>query len=221
MKLRQCWLIVILGLVAGLVGGAVSGWIFFMVDSKGAVSADIEIIKLFVQGASLIALVVYVIKTVHIASAARKSINVSEATLAEMKEAHDQEHSPRIVVYFRILTDQDNPKRQEVLLIVKNFGKSIATNIKLDFSTPINDRFGDNVQDMSFVKNGIEMMIPGQEIETVLDKLSSYFKNGSNKPLTYDVTVSYHGELKRHYRTDKQILDLSVFKGLKYSDINP
>lgn len=57
MKLRQYWLIVILGLVAGLVGGALSGWIFFMVESKGAASADIEKIKLGVQIATLIVLI--------------------------------------------------------------------------------------------------------------------------------------------------------------------
>ena len=62
MKLRQYSLIIILALIAGLAGGAVSGRIFSMVESKEAVSADIEIIKLFVPigSAVLLAICIFV-----------------------------------------------------------------------------------------------------------------------------------------------------------------
>lgn len=54
MKLRYS---IIFALVAGLVGGALSGWIFFMAESRGAASVDIEKVKLWVQIFSVIVLV--------------------------------------------------------------------------------------------------------------------------------------------------------------------
>lgn len=52
MKLKNHWPIIVFALAAGVVGGALSGWAFFMVDSSGAVSTDIEIAKLFLQAVS-------------------------------------------------------------------------------------------------------------------------------------------------------------------------
>lgn len=61
MKLRQYALIVILGLVAGIIGGTLSGWIF-MAKSGDTIKSDIEKIKLYLQVGSiaLLAFSIYV-----------------------------------------------------------------------------------------------------------------------------------------------------------------
>jgi len=84
----------------------------------------------------------------------------------------------------------------------------------LNFHTPLEGAYGDKLMKNSFISTGISVMIPGQEMRTALDVYRRYVE--SNMPLTYDVTVSYHGELERYNRSDEQTLDLSVFKGIMY-----
>ncbi|RJS85980.1 hypothetical protein CW713_00895 [Methanophagales archaeon] len=54
----------------------------------------VDIILAIVQIGTLIALIIYVIKTWQMASASKKSTEISEEILKEMKESRDQEIAP-------------------------------------------------------------------------------------------------------------------------------
>ena len=87
-----------------------------------------NLILLATQILTLIALVIYVVKTWHIASATKVAAGVSALSLQEMKEARDQEIAPYVVVYF------DMPRGEHfIYLVVKNIGRSIARDVQ----TPI------------------------------------------------------------------------------------
>lgn len=174
---------------------------------------SMDIVLAIVQILTLIALIIYVIKTWEIASASKKSTKVSERILNEMKESRDQEVAPYVVAYFDIPYGGTS-----IYLVVKNIGKSVAENIKLEFQPPLetsiittNDW---NINDTPLIKDGIGSMPPGYELRTFFDSSVSYLKKESKFPLIYNVNVSYSGGLRSGTRNIEQIMDLSAFSGL-------
>jgi len=168
----------------------------------------IDITLAIVQILTLIALVIYVIKTWQIASASKKSTEVSEGILKEMKESRDQEVAPYVVAYF------DIPYGMPLIyLIVRNAGKSVAKDVKLEFQPPLKNSNGEAINDIPFIKEGIGSIPPESEIKTFFDTAISYFKN-KELPLTYTVKVSYSGGLWPATRNEEQIMDLSAFKSV-------
>jgi hypothetical protein len=168
----------------------------------------IDFILVIVQIATLIALVSYVIKTGQIASASKRSTEVSEGILKEMRESRDQEVAPYVVAYF------DIPYGMPLIyLIVRNAGKSVAKDVKLEFQPPLKNSKGEAINDIPFIKEGIGSIPPEYEIKTFFDSAISYFEK-KELPLTYTVKVSYSGGLQPDTRNTEQIMDLSAFKSV-------
>ena len=168
----------------------------------------IDLALAIVQIATLIALIIYVIKTWQIASASKRSAEVSEGILKEMKESRDQEVAPYVVAYF------DIPYGMPLIyLIVRNAGKSVAKDVKLEFQPPLKNSNGEAINDIPFIKDGIGSIPPEYEIKTFFDTAISYFEN-NELPLTYTVKVSYSGGLQPATRNTEQIMDLSAFKSV-------
>ncbi|MBN1763025.1 MAG: hypothetical protein JW878_08140 [Methanomicrobia archaeon] len=186
------------------------GW--FLDVFEGFSKSSIDIILAIVQIGTLIALIIYVIKTWQIASASKKSTEVSEEILKEMKESRDLEVAPYVVAYF------DIPYGKHVIyFVIKNIGKSVAKNVKLAFQPPLENSKGGKINNISLLKDGIGSIPPGYEIRTFFDGVFSYFEM-SELPLTYNVKISYSGGLRSDTRNIEQIMDLSAFKGLSFLD---
>jgi len=168
----------------------------------------VDIILAIVQIGTLIALIIYVIKTWQMASASKKSAEISEEILKEMKESRDQEIAPYVVAYFDIPYG-----KLCIYLVIKNVGKSVAKDVKLEFQPPLKNSKGEEINDIPLIKDGIGSIPPGYEIRTFFDSGISYF-NKSNLPLTYKVKISYSGGLRLDTRNIEQVMDLSAFKGL-------
>lgn len=180
------------------------------VSGMGTVLAIVQIL-------TLIFLILYVWKTWEIASASRKSTEVSEGILKEMKESRDQESAPYVVAYFDVPYGETS-----IYLVVKNIGKTVAENVKLEFQPPLetgivttNDW---NINDTALIKDGIGSMPPGYELRTAFGSVVSYFNKESKFPLKYKVNVSYSGGLRSGARNIEQIMDLSAFEGLSFID---
>jgi len=100
-----------------------------LMDILGKIKPLVDILTLF-------AVILYVYKTWHIASATKESAkateksakateesaDISRQVLKEMKEAREQETAPYIFVDIIV-------EKQDIYLFVKNVGKSIANNI--------------------------------------------------------------------------------------------
>lgn len=166
----------------------------------------IDYILAIVPIATLIVLVLYAIRTGQIASASKRSAEVSEGILKEMKESRDQEVAPYVVAYFDIPYGMPF-----IYLIVRNAGKSVAEDVKLEFQPPLKNSNGEVINDIPFIKEGIGSIPPECEIKTFFDTAISYFGK-KELPLTYTVKVSYFGGLWPATRKKEQIMDLSVFK---------
>jgi len=184
-----------------------------MIDlALAMVQIDIDTVLAVVQIATLIALILYVIKTWQIASASNKSTIVSEKILKEMKESRDQEIAPYVVIYF------DIPYGAHwIYLVVKNLGKSVAKDVKLEFQPSLRNSEGAKINDIPLITQGIRSIPPGYEIRTFFDSAISYF-NKTELPLTYKVKVSYSGGLRLDTRTTEQVMDLFAFKELSFLD---
>lgn len=161
-----------------------------------------------VQILSLIALIVYVIKTWHMASATKKSAEAAQRTLDELKETRDQETAPYVVTYF-----EASPESHIIFLIVKNIGKTTARDVKLRFDPHLkSSNQGIDMDMVSLIKSGIASMPPGYQIRTVFDSAISYFH--ANLPFHFTATISYSGGLRTDQRTYQQVLDLEALRGV-------
>jgi len=165
-------------------------------------------ITTIIQAATLIVVIVYTIYTARMTSAARASADAANNTIKEMKEAREQENAPYIVVYF------DIPQNKHVInLVIKNVGKSIATDVKLTFTPSLSSNVFKDINDTPLIKNGISSLPPNYELQTLFDGIINRFGNAAF-PMTYTVEVSYIGGLVKDRRTSIQTLDLSMFYGL-------
>lgn len=71
-------------------------------DFLSLISVILQSALLCIQIPTLIALILYVIKTWQMASATRKSAEISARTLDEMRAARDSETAPYVVAYFDV-----------------------------------------------------------------------------------------------------------------------
>lgn len=169
---------------------------------------NLQIISIVVQTLSLLALILYVIKTWEMASAARRSAIATEMSVAEMKEARDQETAPYVVAYFEIPMES-----HAIYLVVKNIGRSVAKSVKIEFTPSLKTTHDYPLSEISIFTDGIESMPPGFEIRTLVDGIRNYFGDTS-LPLKYNVKISYVGGIANTERIQEQILDLSALKVL-------
>jgi len=174
----------------------------------------------------------YVYKTWQIASATREaaelsrkstqlsqeSIELSQHVLEEMRAARGQEIAPQVLAYV------DMPYGNWVLFfVVKNVGRTPAKDIKFDFQPELQSGWGNRAHefDVSFLKNGISSLAPGQELRVVFDVMSNYFDGSAVKllegslPSAYTVRVTYRGGLlPEELHSTEQVIDLSMFKDI-------
>lgn len=165
-----------------------------------------------VQVLTLIALVIYVIKTWEMASATKQAAEVSRQTLEEMKESRDQEVAPYVVVHFELPFG-----KRWIYLVVKNIGKSIAEDIRVEFTPPLRNTEGEKISNLAMIQHGIPSLPPNAEVRTFFDTTLEYFKH-AELPLAYDVKVSYAGGINATKRISDQVIDLSAHKGRIWVD---
>ena len=178
-------------------------------DTSTQVALIQTAILVFLQAATLIALIVYVKKTWEMASATRLSAEVAEKTLQEMKNARDQEIAPYVVAYFDL-----TPAHRIIHLVIKNIGKSMATDVVVAFDPPTPD--GDitgRVKEV--IGHTIPSLPPDYEIRTIFDSFLSYME--AQYPLSYRVQVSYNGGVSAERRSLQYTLDLSHYRGIVFT----
>ena len=175
--------------------------------SKEAIDSVLAITQIL----SLIALVVYVVKTWQIASAIREAARASAMTLGEMKQSRDQESAPYVVTYFEIPTGE-----HVIYFVIKNIGRSVATNVRIALEPKLINHSGEDFSKLPLLKNGIPSMPPNYEIRTFFDTSIAAYGEDSTVPLTYKATVRFFGGIEAAERKTEQVLDLSFNKGLSW-----
>jgi len=178
-------------------------------DNREPVLFAIQVLLFIVQLLSLGFLALYVWKTWQMASSTRESAKASEKMIAEMKEARDQESAPYVVPYINI-------NKHMMFFGIKNIGKTVAKNLKLQIEPEIKQHIG-NIKEISFIKNGLSSLPPGHEVGTQFAVSHIYLKQ-ADSPKKYLVKITFLGGLSNEQRKYEyeQIIDLSI-----YNDIIP
>jgi hypothetical protein len=169
----------------------------------------VQIALLIIQIPTLVALIIYVIKTGEMASASRKSTEIAEKSLLEMREQRDAEIAPYVVAYL----DGQGAINGILYLVIKNTGKTVAKDVKVVFDPPLQPQFPDLLAKV-LPPDGIPSIPPGYEIKTTLDSFVTY---KHSKPMAFTVKVTYFGGITNKPREDKYHLDLELFRGIVYT----
>jgi hypothetical protein len=200
----------------------------FVIQAQSPAKDFMDYLLAGVQIATLIGLGLYVYKTWEIASSNRrsaelfedsielsqKSIGLSQEVLAEMKASRIQDIAPNVITYI----DRPYSNKFVMYFVVKNTGKTVAKDVQFKFDPPLKTSFtstgkGSQDFDISLIREGIKSLAPGQEIRTVFDEVDSHFKE--NLSTSYTVEVSYNDGLRTERITVTQVIDLSMFRGLR------
>lgn len=162
-----------------------------------------DIILAIIQVFTILFLFIYVWKTYDMAVSTEKSAEVSKLTLQEMKETRDQENAPYVVAYFEF----DN---HDINLVIENVGKGLAKNVKIEFDPKLVSSIGEDINEISFIKDGIGSMPPKYKLKTIFDSTVGYY-GGENFPKKYNAKITYHGGLKEIKRNTEHILDIGAY----------
>ena len=143
------------------------------------------------------------------ASATRKSAEIAESTLREMRDSQDQEVAPYVVTYFDVIVDKNL-----IYFVIKNIGKSMAVNIKLEFDPPLpHGKISSNIERV-LINGGIPSLPPSHEIRTIFDVFTEYIRSGS--PFKYILTSTYYGGLSPVQRKATYSQDISSYRGVTF-----
>ena len=168
-----------------------------------------ETILLFVQVASLIAVIVYVVKTAETAKATLISAKATERSVQEMHASRDEELAPYMVVYFDSLNDA-----ALFDLVIKNTGKTMAENVSIHFDPPLRSSLDDyDLSDLAVLHQAIPSFPPNYEMRVAIDNIDSRL-HSKEMPLIYHVRVTFNGGVDKTTRSSDFILDLHIFHGI-------
>lgn len=167
---------------------------------------------IFFQAATLVALVIYVWKTWHIAAETRRTAEAAIDATSEAREARLAFLAPRIQIYFSV----EDVHQAEI--VVENIGTGVARDVQITFDPPLQSSFDLARQDsrspraVEFFETVKPVMPPAYRFTHVFDSWPKYLQN--QLPMRYVVTVNCTGaENGRPYST-QHVLDVNAIKSL-------
>jgi len=95
--------------------------------------------------------------------------------------------------------------------------------VKLKIDPPLLDHKERNIAELSLFKRGIDFFPPNRELRQIVGVANQFFGEGSQRPLEYNLTVSYCDVAGNSVPTQVIPLDLSVYRDLpihRESDID-
>jgi hypothetical protein len=188
-------------LLGGLFGRGILGFIIILIIYF------LKYITIF-EGFQLLITYTLVIVTAEYAKAASKQASANIKMAEEMELTRKLQNKPSLIAYF------DNPRSTLLDLVVKNIGYGIAKDVVLKISPPLLDHNNRDISKLSLFKQGISFFPPNREFRQIIGFTTQYFNKDSNRPLEYDLTLSYR-DIDGNQIPDHIVrLDLSVYRDL-------
>lgn len=149
-----------------------------------------EWLLLFVQIATLIALIIYVIKTWQIANETRRAAEASASATRESFEARMAALAPRVLLYF----STDDIQLAE--LVLENVGSGTAEDLDIEFNPPLQGTFKHIPHD--FITTQHPVLPPHYRVKHAFGEWPKYMEQ--KLPERYEVRLKYKGlENGRNY----------------------
>ena len=168
------------------------------------------------EGVQILLMVTLVSITWRYAISAHEQAEASKTMAYEMKLSREMQTVPCIIAYF------DNPRSILLDLVVKNIGYGAARDVRLKIDPPLLDHKERDIAELSLFKKGVDFFPPGKEFRQIVGVSGSFFGEGSQRALEYNLTISY-SDAKGDSATQIIPLDLSVYRNLpihRESDID-
>ena len=169
------------------------------------------------EGIQILLMVTLVSITWQYAISAHEQAEASKTMAYEMKLTREMQTMPCIIAYF------DNPRSILLDLVVKNIGYGAAKDVRLKIDPPLLDHKERDIAELSLFKRGVDFFPPGQEFRQIVGVSTSFFSKDTQRPLEYDLTVSYSDVFGNPVSSQIIRLDLSVYRDLpihRESDID-
>jgi hypothetical protein len=167
---------------------------------------------IFFQAATLVALVIYVWKTWHIAAETRRTAQAAIEATNEAREARLASLAPRILVYFSV----EDVHQAEI--VVENVGAGIAKDVQITFEPPLQSSFDltphnpSSPRAVEFFETVKPVMPPAYRLTHVFDSWPDYLQN--QLPMRYVATVSCTGAENGRAYSVQHVLDVNAIKSL-------
>jgi len=151
-----------------------------------------QIALFIVQIITLIALIIYVIKTWQMASATRDAAEASQKTLITIEQENENEKRPLVDVAILI-------RRSKVFeFLITNRGRTTAHDLRIEMEPPFPDDLENKklAQNKVF-ENGLRSLHSGVELCTFFSSSVTYLK--SEKPREFIAHVAYKSSWGKKY----------------------
>lgn len=163
------------------------------------------------------ALIALVAVTAMYAMSAQAQAEASRNMAEQMKLSREMQTMPSIIAYF------DNPRSILIDLVIKNVGYGPAKDVSLRINPPLLDNRDRDINELSLFKSGINFFPPNREFRQLVGAAPQFFDKKSQRPLEYDLTVSYSDAVGNPTHPQTIPLDLSVYRDLpiaRQSDVD-
>ncbi len=193
---------------------SVRWWLVGMVAIVLAVGFNVLTLA---EGLQILIMYTLVLVTAQYAKSAAEQAGANRKMAEEMKLAREMQATPSITAYF------DNPQSALLDLVVKNIGYGAAKDVRLKIDPPLHDQKKRDIAELSLFKRGINFFPPNREFRQIVGVTNQFFGEGSQRPLEYNLTVSYCDVAGNPVPTQIIPLDLSVYRDLpihRESDID-
>jgi len=124
----------------------------------------------------------------------------------EMRAARELATAPNVIAYLHV------DHRAIAGIAIKNIGNGIARDIKIHIEPDLQTSKDFDPMKMSIFENGIDALVPGQEILAFLDVTNAYFKQ--ELPVRYDTTIDFSGGINDKKYRNHCVVDFQAYKGL-------
>lgn len=169
------------------------------------------------EGVQILLTVTLVSITWRYAVSSHEQAEANKTMAYEMKLSREMQIAPSIIAYF------DNPISTLLDLVIKNIGYGAAKDVRLKIDPPLLDHKERDIAELSLFKRGIDFFPPNREFRQIVGVSTAFFGESTQRPLEYDLTVSYSDVFGNSVPPQMIRLDLSVYGDLpvhRESDID-
>ncbi len=184
---------------------SVRWWLVGMITI--VVGVYFKVLTLF-EGLQILIMYTLVLVTAQYAKSAAGQAEANTKMAKEMELARKMQNKPSLIAYF------DNPQSNLLDLVIKNIGYGIAKDVKLKIVPPLDDHNNRDISELSLFKQGISFFPPNREFRQIIGVSTQFFGEDAQRPLEYNLTISY-SDVEGNSIPDHIIpLDLSVYRNL-------
>jgi hypothetical protein len=166
-----------------------------------------KVLTLF-EGLQILITYTLVLVTAQYAKSASEQAKANIKMAEEMGLSRKIHDTPTLIAYF------DNPQSILLDLVIKNIGYGIAKDVKLKIDPPLYDHNNRDIAELSLFKQGINFFPPNREFRQIIGVSTQFFGKGSQRPLEYNLTISYSDVAGKPIPPQTIPLDLSVYRDL-------